>query len=400
MLYNYKTTDQNGLAQSGSIEAPSADLAMMALQRRGLIVLTLTPTGTKKSLFNLSFFNRVKTEDIVIMSRQIATLFEAKVSVVETFRLLSTESDNPLIREKLGQVMDDVKGGISISDAMSKHPDLFSHFYINMVKSGEESGKLSETFNYLADYLDRTYALTSKARNALVYPAFVIVSFILVMTIMIVFVIPRLGEILADTNQELPIYTKIVLAFSNFVSSYWLVILALIIGIGIFVYKYVSTAAGRESLDRLKLTIPYVSDLYKKLYLSRIADNLNTMIVSGVSMVRALEITAEVVDNSLYQKILLEAASSIKSGSAVSEVFAGYPEIPRIMVQMMKVGEETGRLGYVLETMAKFYQREVNNAVETLVGLIEPFMIVFLGLAVGVLLTAVLVPIYNVASGL
>jgi len=388
------------MIQNGSIDAPNADLAIGSLQRRGLIVISVQPAENKKTLFSFSFFNRIKVSEVVIMSRQISTLFEAKVSVVETFRLLAAESENPLIRAKLSEVMDDVKGGITISDAMSKHPDLFTDFYVSMVKSGEESGKLSEVFGYLADYLDRSYALTSKARNALIYPAFVVVSFLVVMVIMIVFVIPQLGVILAETNQDLPIYTKIVLGVSNFISHYWMLFAALLIALGFFLYKYLPTRAGKDMLGRLKLDAPYVGDLYKKLYLSRISDNLNTMIVSGVSMVRALEITADVVDNDRYKKILLETSVGIKGGGAISDVLANYSEVPKIMVEMMKVGEETGRLGYVLETMAKFYQREVDNAVETLVGLIEPFMIVFLGLAVGILLTAVLVPIYNVASGL
>ncbi len=388
------------MPQTGSIDAPSADLAVISLQRRGLVVISVTPENERKGWNKISFFNRIKTQEVVILSRQISTLFAAKVSVVETFRLLSSESENPLIREKLAEVMDDIKGGISISDAMSKHPTLFSDFYISMVKSGEESGKLSETFDYLASYLDRSYALTSKARNALVYPAFVVISFIVVMVIMIVFVIPRLGEVLKDTGQELPIYTKIVLGFSEFISNFWYFFVAVLFALGFFLSKYLPTEEGKRSLSKMKLSIPYVGDLYKKLYLSRIADNLNTMIVSGVSMVRSLEITADVVDNDIYRDILKEASASIKSGSAVSDVFANYPEIPKIMVQMMKVGEETGRLGFVLETMANFYRREVDNAVDTLVGLIEPIMIVFLGVAVGVLLTAVLVPIYNVASGL
>jgi len=400
MLFNYKTTTKDGMPQAGSIDAPSADLAISSLQRRGLVVISVIPADEKKGWKNISFFNRIKAQEVVIMSRQISTLFAAKVSVVETFRLLSTESENPLVCQMLSEIMDDIKGGVSISSAMSRHPTLFSDFYVSMVKSGEESGKLSETFEYLATYLDRSYALTSKARNALVYPAFVVISFLIVMTIMIVFVIPQLGEILKDTGQELPIYTKLILGFSNFISNYWYFFVAVLFALGFFLSKYLPTVEGRQALSRMKLNVPYVGDLYKKLYLSRIADNLNTMIISGVSMVRSLEITADVVDNDIYRDILREASVSIKSGSAVSDVFANYPEIPKIMVQMMRVGEETGRLGFVLETMANFYRREVDNAVETLVGLIEPFMIVFLGLAVGILLTAVLVPIYNVASGL
>ena len=400
MLYNYRVTTKEGQEQEGSIDAPSSDIAISSLQRRGLIVIKLAPVGEKKSLFNIRLFDRVKTSDIVILSRQIATLFEAKVSALETFRLLASESENPILRQGLTDVTDDIKGGITISDAMAKHPDIFSEFYVSMIRSGEEAGKLSETFNYLADYLDRSYALISKAKNALVYPIFVICSFAVVMMIMAIFVIPRLGEILADSGQQLPIYTRAILGISNFLSQYWILLLALAAALAIFLVRYLNTPAGHKSLSAFKLSIPYVSNLYKKLYLSRIADNLNTMITSGVSMVRALEITAAVVDNDIYEDILIKASVAIKAGGSVSDVFSAYPEIPRIMVQMMKVGEETGRLGFVLETLAKFYEREVENAVETLVGLIEPIMIVALGLAVGVLLAAVLVPIYNAASAI
>ena len=399
MLFNYKSLSKEGIHQDGSIEAPNADLAIDSLQKRGLVVVSIDQANKRKGW--LSWLpTRVGQKDIVMMSRQIATLFEAKVSVLSAFRLIATESENPAIREKISEISEDIKGGISISQAMSKHPEIFSDFYISMVRSGEESGRLSEAFNYLADYLDRTYELTSKAKNALIYPIFVIISFIGVMTLMIAFVIPKLSVILLESGQDIPIYTKIVLAFSNFVTGYWYIIVILIGIIVVALFRYLPTPAGRASFSRFKLTVPYVGDLYRKLYLSRIADNLNTMIVSGVSVVRALEISADVVDNEIYKDILLRSATAIKSGAAISEVFGQFEEIPGIMVQMIKVGEESGKLGYVLDTMAKFYRREVDNAVDTLVGLIEPIMIVFLGLAVGVLLTSVLVPIYNVASSL
>ena len=226
-----------------------------------------------------------------------------------------------------------------------------------------------------------------------------VLSFLIVMILMVTFVIPQLSEILEETGQELPIYTKVVIGFSDFVINYGFVLIILLIIITIALLRYLPTPAGRMSLARFKLSIPYVGTLYRKLYLARIADNLNTLITSGVSMVRALEITADVVGNDVYRLIFLDASEAIKSGNAVSDVLARREEIPPIMVQMIRVGEESGKLGFVLDTLAKFYRREVNNEVDTLVGLIEPVMIVALGLGVGILLTSVLVPIYNVASG-
>lgn len=402
MIFNYDATTKEGTKQSGAIDASSVDLAIASLQRRGLIILKIKEEGQGAFNFKrkISLFARVKTRDIVIISRQISTLFEAKVSVLSTFRLLASESDNPIIQKAFTKITDDIKSGVSISSAMAKHPNVFSTFYVSMVKAGEESGKLSESFTFLADYLDRSYELSTKAKNALIYPAFVLVSFVVVMILMMVFVIPRLSTILLESGQEIPIYTKIVIGASNFLANYGLILLLLVIVVGFFLWRYVPTASGKASWSRFQLEIPYISNLYKKLFLARIADNLNTMLTSGVSMVRSLEISAEVVGNQVYKDILLASAESIKAGSNVSETFAKYPEIPGIMIQMVKVGEESGKIGFVLDTLSKFYRREVNNEVDTLVGLIEPVLIVVLALGVGLLLTSVLVPIYNVASGI
>jgi len=402
MLFIYKTVDKNGAEQAGSIEAPSVDLAISSLQRRGQIIVSIKPEEVAKGLasFNLPFIRHVKAKELVMLSRQIATLFEAKVSVLSTFRLLASEVDNPYLRRALVEVTDDIKGGIPISAAMAKHPKVFSNFYVNMVRAGEESGKLSEAFTYLADYMDRTYALTSRATNALIYPAFVVASFVVVMILMVVFVIPRLSDILLETGQELPIYTKIVIGFSDFVSLFAIPLVVLLGLFFVYFSRYVSTPRGKLAWSRFKISIPYVGRLYRKLYLARIADNMNTMLSSGIAMIRALEITGEVVGNEVYHQILVEAAEAVKAGSSISDIFSRYDEVPGVMVQMIKVGEESGRLGFVLEKLSRFYEREVNNEVETLVGLIEPAMIVVLGVGVGVLLTSVLVPIYNMAEGL
>lgn len=401
MLFIYKTVDKAGAQQAGSIEAPNIDVAISSLQRRGLVIVSITPEEIKKGLlpFGLPFLRPVKPKEVVMLSRQISTMFEAKVSVLSTFRLLATEATNPYLRSALIEITDDIKGGIPISAAMAKHPKIFSSFYVNMVRAGEESGRMSESFVYLADYMDRSYALTSRATNALIYPAFVILSFIVVMVLMVVVVIPKLSTILADTGQALPIYTRMVIGFSNFAATYGFFILILFAIAGIYVSRYINTDEGYLSWSKFKLAIPYVGSLYKKLYLARIADNMNTMISSGISMVRALEITGEVVGNQVYKNILVEAGDAIKAGSSMSDIFSRYQAIPGVMVQMIKVGEESGKLGFVLEKMSRFYEREVNTEVDTLVGMIEPVMIIVLGVGVGILLTSVLVPIYNLAQG-
>lgn len=402
MLFIYKTVDKDGQEQNGSIDAPNIDLAISSLQRRGLIIVSVKPEVTEKKRFhiNLPFTRKVSYKEVVMLSRQVATLFEAKVSVLATFRLLAQESLNPVLQKALLAIVDDIKGGIPISAALSRHPQIFTDFYVSMVRAGEESGKMSEAFVYLADYMDRSYALSSRAKNALIYPAFVVVSFIVVMVLMVIFVVPKLSQVLLETGQELPIYTKLLIWTSDFFVMFSVPIALFLAFIGVYLFRYISTPQGQYAFDRFKINIPYVGRLYRKLFLARISDNMNTMLSSGISMVRALEISGDVVDNEVYKKILLEAAEAIKAGSAVSGIFARYPEIPGVMVQMIKVGEESGKIGFVLEKLSRFYEREVGNEVDTLVGLIEPTLIVILGVGVGIMLTAILVPIYNLAQGI
>lgn len=402
MLFKYKTIDENGVAQEGSIEAITIDIAINSLQRRGLTISAIHPVEEKGSTFakNISFFTRVSNKDVVILSRQIATLFEAQVSALRVFRLLGEETENAVLRKALADIAEDLQGGSSISKALSKHPKIFSDFYVNMVLSGEESGKLDQTFLYLADYLDRSYEITSKAKNALIYPAFIIFTFVAVMVLMLTMVIPRISAILVESGQKVPVYTQIVIGLSNFLLNYGVFILIVLIVGAFFLFRFFRTSAGRLTLARFKISVPYIGGLYRKLYLARISDNMNTMILSGISMVRVIEITSSVVDNEVYRNALVETANAVKGGSSVADAFDKSREIPGIMVQMMKVGEETGELGNILKTLARFYQREVITAVDTLVDLIEPVMVVALGLGVGFLLISVLVPIYNISSSL
>ena len=269
-----------------------------------------------------------------------------------------------------------------------------------MVRSGEETGKLDESFSFLADYLDRTYEVTSKARNALIYPAFVVATFVSVMVLMLVTVIPRLSDILLESGQDIPVYTKVVIAMGNFFSNYILLLgLGLVLG-AVLIFRFIQTETGKHAMARARLNLPYVGDLYRKLFMSRIADSLSTTLSSGIQLVRGLEISADVVGDPAYNTILKRVAEEIQNGRPASEVFAEHKEFPGIVVAMIKVGEETGDLSNILKTMAKFYQREVSNSVDTLVSLIEPIMIVMMGLGVGMLLASVLVPIYNISAGI
>lgn len=399
MKYNYQARTQDGELRTGAIDAVTLDVAVSSLQRRGLIVVSLEPEEEKSfAKGSFGFLKRIKQKDIVILSRQLATLFEAKVPVVESLQVIISEMENPLLEREIISLLDDIQGGAAMSQAMARHPKVFSTFYVNMVRSGEESGKLDETFTYLADYLERAYELSSKAKNALIYPAFVLATFIIVMILMFVIILPQLIPILNEVGGELPIYTRILIGLSNSMRSFGVLILLVCAVLGLFLWRYYQTAAGRLMAHRFQISIPIIGTLYRKLYMARFADNLQTLLSGGIPVVRALEITAEVVGNEVYRLAVLESIESVKGGSSISASLAQHPDIPPLLSQMIRIGEETGRLDNILKNISRFYQKEVDSAVDNLVDLIEPLMILVLGGGVGLLVAAILMPIYSITA--
>ncbi|OGZ07100.1 MAG: hypothetical protein A3D65_00615 [Candidatus Lloydbacteria bacterium RIFCSPHIGHO2_02_FULL_50_13] len=401
MLYKYRAIDQtNGDEKSGTIDAATVDIAIAALQRRKFVIVSIVVASEITFWESLLAMGRkVSYREVVVLSRQISTLFHAQISALRVFQLLAQESENELLRRRLEEVAADIQGGSSLAGSLSKYPDVFSDFYVNMVRSGEESGDLSNTFSYLADYLDRSYELRNKTRNALIYPAFVIVAFIVVMILMLVIVIPKLSAIILETGKELPIYTKIVIGLSNFFINYGVILGVVLVFVAFFLWRFLQTDHGKKVFAQFALELPYVGTLYQRIYLARVADTLNTMLSAGVTVVRSVEVAATVVGNEVYKKLLLEAAQDVRTGVPLSRAMEKHQGlVSGIMVQMIKVGEETGELASILDTLAKFYKREVDNAVETIIGLIEPAMIILLGIGVGGLMVAILLPMYDIAS--
>jgi type IV pilus assembly protein PilC len=401
MLFKYEAITNMGEKKIGSVDASTKDLAIVAIQRRGLIVSSLKEDVPKKGILSgLPFFGQSKIagKDIVIMSRQISTLFESQVSALKAFNLLAENTENKALVIVLNQVAEDIKSGVSISQALAKHKEAFSDFYVNMVKSGEESGKLTQTFSYLADYLDRQYQLTTKTKNALIYPGFVIGVFFLVMVMMFTFIVPKLAAIIKESGVAIPFSTKVIMGVSDIFVNYWIIMLVLFIAIVSYIIYFTRTEKGKLYFDRLKISMPVFKNIYIKLYLSRISDNMDTMLSSGIPIIRSIELTGAVIDNRIFEDILKDVAESVKAGSALSDAFSKHPEIPTILSGMIRVGEETGSIGNILKTLGKFYAREVNEAVDTMVGLIEPIMIVALGIGVGILMSSILMPIYNIAG--
>ena len=402
MLYKYTAKTPEGETREGTIDTPTMDFAVAALQRRNLVIVSLAPESAGAPFYKRSFkfLERVKLRDVSILSRQLSTLFEAKVLVVESFKVLASEASSPLLRKHLGEVLEDIQGGISMSAAMARHPDVFSNFYVNMVKAGEESGKLEQVFLYLADFEERNYQLLSKVRNAMIYPGFIFSAFIAVMVLMLTTVIPRLTDLLKEATQDIPFYTKAVIFLSDSLVNYGFFILAGLVVIVISLWRYSRGETGKMFIARAQLSLPVFGGLYQKLYLSRFADTLQTLIAGGVPIVRALEISADVVENAIYSTIIRDALEGVKAGAAISDTLIRYPDIPAFVSQMIKIGEETGKLDFILQTTAKFYRREVDGAVDNLINLIEPIMILVLGLGVGVLVASILIPIYNISTSI
>ncbi len=398
MLFKYKVINKDGLESTGDIDAVTKDIAINSLQHSGFVVISVIPADSTNILnIELDIFNHVSVKKISIVSRQIATLIDAHVPALKTFQLIAAESDNPIILKKFTEIADDIQNGVSISSALYKHPSLFDDFYVNMVRGGEESGKLSETFNALADYLENSSELISKVRGALIYPIFVIVTFIIVMILMLTLVIPKLTDIITQSGQPVPFYTTIVINTSRLLIDYGVFIAMIFIASLFIIWRY---TRGTSFIAHTKLWFPVIGTLFRTLYLSRIADTMSVMLSNGIPMVHSLEITARVVNNDIYRTILEESIALVKTGSPLSSTIQNRREVPSLMIQMIRVGEETGELSNILKKLSTFYQREVTNTISTVISLIEPAMIVFLGLAVGGVLASVLIPIYQIAGGI
>lgn len=395
--FAYQARTKTGEMRTGIIETSSQESAVGLLHQQNLIVISLREIA-KSALFGGKIGRGVSNKDVVVLSRQLATLFEAQIPVTESLKTLAAESERPAMKQALAGILDDVSGGLSLSQSLSKYPQIFSTFYISLVKSGEESGKLQDVFTYLADYLERSYYLFTKARNAMIYPAFILLAFIGVIIVMLVVVIPGLTTIFEETGQEVPLYTQVVIWASDFLRHWGLAVIFVVAGGSVFLWRWSGTSAGKLFFNRLQLNVPIFGPLYRKLYMARFADNLHTLIAGGIPILHALSITRDVVGNAIYQKAINEAINSVKGGNSISAALKNFPEVPPLVTQMIRIGETSGRLDYILASIARFYQRDVDSAFDNLVSLIEPALIIFLGGGVGVLVASVLIPLYNLVG--
>lgn len=406
MIFHYSSLNNNGNKEEGDIEATSLDNAILILQKKGITTLLEVKEKTNKQdnaillLAGKLTKQSIKSKDVVMFSRQVATLFEAGVSALRAFRLLAQENENKTLQGEILAVADDIETGISLSEALSKRPELFSNFYVNMVKAGEESGKLNEVFLFLADYLDRNYELNLKIKKALTYPGFVIGTFFVIMVAMLTFVVPKMAKMFAEEGAELPLVTRIVLFASDLFVKYGPITFPLMGVAGFAFYRWSKTEDGAYIVDDTTLKIPVLKNLMQKIFLQRMSDNMNTMLSNGVPIVKSIDITASVIENRVHKQLLQRVSEKVQTGKSFSKALYEEPLVPNILVQMVHIGEETGELGYILKNLALFYRRELDNAIDSMIGLIEPAMIVSLGIGVGILVSAILLPMYSLTEAI
>ncbi len=399
-VYKYKARSGDGRVSTGVVEALSENEAADLLAEKELIVLALSETRIKTSK-GLNFnIGGVKHKDIVIFSRQLSVMISATVPIVQSLRILSQQTVNPIFIAKIIEMADDVDGGMKLSDAMAKHRKVFSNFYIAMVKSGETSGKLDEILQYLADQMEKDYDLVSKIKSAMIYPVFIIGGMVVVGFLMMTFVVPKMTAMLKETGAELPLLTKILIGVSEFMSNQWMWILFGLAGLVVFLKFWTRSKPGKVTWDAIKIQIPIFGPLFKKIYIVRFTRGLATLIRGGVPIASALTITAEVVDNRAYEKLILDTVDEVEGGNSIATLFVRSPLMPKMLGQMMVIGERTGKLDNVLEKLSSFYGREIDNLVVGLTSLIEPMILIIMGVGVGGMVAAIMLPMFKVAQSI
>ena len=399
MKFNYQARTKKGEIQAGVVEASSKEAAILLLQKYGLYITYLEEVKVPFYAWEVKIFKRISLRDIVLFSRQLSIMFSSRVSLVEALVTIASQTKNLEFRERILDLSREVEGGSAFSKALSRHPQIFSSFYISMVKSGETSGKLSESLSYLADHLEREYHLVSRLRGAMIYPSLVIMVASVVLLLMIFFVIPQLTKVFQEAGQPLPIVTQLVIGLSLFLRKWGFLFIGLLAGLVIFVLRYIKTLEGKENFDKISLRLPLIGDLLKMVYLSRLAENLSTLISGGLPIAQALETTGEVVGNTVYKEIIFLTRDEVRKGEPISSVLRRYPEaFPPVFCQMTLVGEKTGTLEKTLLNVVDFYQKEVNMSIDNLLSILEPVLIIFLGVIVAGLMVSVLLPLYRMTA--
>ena len=400
MKFIYRAKDKQGNIKAGKVEARSLDTAINILQGYDLIVLEISPerqTNFLDEIFGRK--TRISKRDLAVFLRQFATLLQSQVPLTEALRTLFLQAATPAIKDLVFELISDLDAGLPLSKAIEKRSDLFGDFYAQMVKSGEISGRLEEVLIYLADYAEHENDLRNKIKSASTYPVFLFTTFMIVGVVITVALAPQMISIFEEFGRTPPLGTRILIFIGEFFKSYGLIALILLLGLAWFALNYFQSKEGRRIGGIYMLKMPVLGDIYKKIYIARFCETAGTLIFGGIPVVTAFEVAGEATGNYVYQVIGYKTAESVRRGENISNTLKEYNEyLPPLVSQMTAVGESTGRLDSILKTVAGYYQKEVDRAFTTMVDLLQPILIIFIGVLVAFLVTAVLFPIYQLAQ--
>ncbi|MBI5298949.1 MAG: type II secretion system inner membrane protein GspF [Deltaproteobacteria bacterium] len=401
-VFEYTGINQQRKKASGIIEAESDKAARMKLRKMGIFPQILTLEGGAKKKFSLNtnvdfskWGNRIKVQDIASMTRQMATLVNAGIPLVDSLTALVEQVENPKLRKVLTQIKEKVTEGQKLSDAMRAHPKIFTDLYVNMVNAGENSGALDVVLIRLADFTEGQARLKSKVIGAMIYPAIMSIVGVALMIMLVVFVVPQITQIFLDVKATLPLPTRILMFVSNALTTGWIVFLLLLLfGLsGFLLKKWFKTPKGREFLDKWMLKLPLFGKLNRMIAISRFARTLSTLLNSGVPLLNALDIVSHIVTNTVIRRAIEETKKSVQEGASVSDPLKRSGQFPPIVTHMIAIGEKTGDMEKMLERVAEAYDTQVDNTVSTLTTLLEPIMILVMAGVVSFIVMSILLPI-------
>jgi type IV pilus assembly protein PilC len=391
--FTYTARAFNGDLRTATIDASSRDDVIAQLRKQRLSVVKIDQDATKKI-----GRGSIKTRDVVIFTRQFSTMINSGLPLVQALTILAEQTDNKALAEVTRKVVFDVESGNTVADALSKHPRAFTNLYVNMVAAGEAGGILDTILLRLATFLEKNDALVRKVKGAMIYPAVIMSVAAIAVVVLLIFVIPVFAGMFASAGQALPMPTRIVIGASGFLRRYWWVIGAVVVIGGYTFKKYYATPPGKLVIDRLMLRMPVLGDVLRKSAVSRFTRTLGTLISSGVSILEGLEITAKTAGNRVIQDAIMQSRSSIAGGDTIAQPLQKSKVFPPMVISMIAVGEQTGGLDEMLSKIADFYDEEVDAAVSNLLSLLEPIMIVFLGVVVGGMVVAMYLPIFDMVN--
>lgn len=396
-LFSYKAKTMSGQRMSGEVQATTIQQAAELLRAKKYVIITLFPAHPSPLKLLSHLVKRVTVEDVTTFTRQMSTMIAAGLPLTDALRILKAQSGTT-IGDVISKILEDVEGGSSLGDALAKHPKVFSDVYVALVRAGESAGVLENILNRLAGTLEKNREFKGKVQGALIYPAIVVAAMFLVGMIMMIFVIPKLTDMYKNFNVELPLPTRILMSASSLVASYWYVVFGGL-GLGGFMLsQWLKTPMGKRKFESLIFKTPVIGRLTKFVILTEFTRTLGLLVGAGISIIEGLKITARAVGNSIYEEALLAAAMQVEKGLPLAVPIAQNPNFPPILSQMISVGEETGKVDEVLTKLSAYFERESEQGVGALTAAVEPLIMILLGIGVGFLVIAIILPIYNLTS--